>query len=230
MDAKLCEGIRDSSQGSSRPDPRPRWDSRTPYSELQNGQIRLLEISKDPDGASGLLSCVLTVHELEAAPPFTALSYTWGTPHEDIDTLRTEHASTTLRINCNGNTAQVGENLYDFLAHCASHPSPYSEGYLWIDALAINQGDPEERCEQVKLMKKIYQRAIRVVAWLGPADCYTEKAVALMKALYKLDIPDRYCLHPHNVSTDHQNDLLISGNWDAVAQFFRREWFNRTWM
>jgi hypothetical protein len=213
-----------------RPDPTPRWSSTTPYGELKTGQIRLLRISTEAKGISGSLRCTLTVHDLEAAPSFTALSYTWGAPHEDIDTLRTEPSSTTRRINCNGNEAEVGDNLYDFLAHCASHPSEHSSGYLWIDALAINQGDLQERCEQVILMRKIYQRAIGVVVWLGPEDCYTESAVKLMKEFLDLDQQDRLRLHHTEVREDHPNSLLKSRNWQALAQFFRREWFNRTWM
>jgi hypothetical protein len=225
MEADSCERVR----GNSRPDPTPRWDSTTPYSELQDGQIRLLRISP-LERTSGSLSCTLTVHDLETAPSFTALSYTWGTPHEDIYRLRISPATTTRRIDCNGNKAHVGENLYDFLAHCASYPSQHLHGYLWIDALAINQSNLQERCEQVKLMKKIYQRAVEVLVWLGPEDCYTETAVALMNGLLELDRTDRLRLHHTDVRDGHPNSLLNSGNWQALAQFFRREWFNRAWM
>jgi hypothetical protein len=213
-----------------RPDPTPRWSSTTPYSKLQPGQIRLLRISTETEEVYGPLICNLTVHDLETVPPFTALSYTWGTPHEDIDTLRTRPSSTTRRIDCNGNEAEVGDNLYDFLAQCASHPSERSRGYLWIDALAINQSDLQERCEQVMLMKRIYQTAIGVVVWLGPADCYTESAIKLMKDLLDLNQEDRLRLHHTQVREDHPNTLLKLSTWQALAQFFRREWFHRTWM
>jgi hypothetical protein len=230
MEAESCEDIQDGSRSSPRPDPTPRWHSTTPYNKLQDGQIRLLQICPRDEKESCPLNCKLTVHELEHAPKFTALSYTWGKPYEDIDRLRTLPASATLCIDCNGNTGQVGENLFDFLAHYASHPSQYSDGHLWIDALAINQSDLQERSEQVKLMKRIYQRATRVFAWLGPADYHTESAITLMKGLLNLDGTDRLRLHPADVRDDHPNYLLNSSNWQALAQFFRREWFNRTWM
>jgi hypothetical protein len=38
---------------------------------------------------------------------------------------------------------------------------------LWIDAICINQEDLEERENQVRFMCEIYQRAERVVCWLG---------------------------------------------------------------
>lgn len=226
MEAEPCEHVKD----NARPDPTPRWDSTTPYIGLEIGQIRLLQISTQIKGASGPLRCTLTVYDLEMAPSFTALSYTWGAPHEDIHRLRTKPSSTIRRIDCNGNEAQVGENLFDFLAHCASHPSQLSHEYLWIDALAINQSDLQERCEQVKLMRNIYQKANGVVVWLGPEDCYTESAINLMNSLLELDRTDRLRLHHTDVRNDHPNSLLNSSNWQALAQFFRREWFNRTWM
>lgn len=39
---------------------------------------------------------------------------------------------------------------------------------IWADALCINQKDVEERTLQVRLMKRIYQRADTVIVWLGP--------------------------------------------------------------
>jgi hypothetical protein len=214
----------------ARSDPTPRWDDTTPYSDLETGQVRLLQIDATTDDVSNSLKCMLSIHDLDTAPSFTALSYTWGVPHEDIHELRTKPPSTTCRINCNGHEIQVGQTLYDFLAHCASYPSEHSHGYLWIDALAINQGDLQERCEQVKLMRKVYQRATGVVVWLGPEDCYTESAVKLMNDLLELDRQGRLRLHHEDVRDDHPNSLLDSSNWQALAQFFRREWFNRTWM
>jgi hypothetical protein len=38
---------------------------------------------------------------------------------------------------------------------------------LWIDAIRINQKDIKERASQVRLMKDKFQRAAKVVVWLG---------------------------------------------------------------
>jgi hypothetical protein len=217
-------------QAGPRPDPTPRWNTTTPYSALQPGQIRLLQINFLATNVSDPLKCVLSVHDLQSAPPFTGLSYTWGAPHRDIDDLRTVPSSATRQIDCNGSEGHVGENLYDFLAHCAHDDSQHSGRYWWIDALAINQGDIEERCEQVKLMSNIYRRANEVVVWLGPEDRYTKAAVDLMNGLLQLEREDRLGLHHTDVREGHPNGLLRSSNWQALAQFFQREWFNRAWM
>ena len=41
------------------------------------------------------------------------------------------------------------------------------ERTVWADAVCINQGDVEERDEQVRQMAKIYAAASRVIVWLG---------------------------------------------------------------
>ena len=38
---------------------------------------------------------------------------------------------------------------------------------LWVDAVCINQSDIEERGHQVKLMRRIYKNATRVLIWIG---------------------------------------------------------------
>ncbi|CAN9288346.1 unnamed protein product [Alternaria alternata] len=40
--------------------------------------------------------------------------------------------------------------------------------YLWVDAICINQNDSAEKAFQVRNMLIIYEKAIRVIAWLGP--------------------------------------------------------------
>jgi hypothetical protein len=40
---------------------------------------------------------------------------------------------------------------------------------MWIDALCINQDDPAERSEQVKLMADIYRQGGKTLVWIGEA-------------------------------------------------------------
>ncbi|KAH4610249.1 hypothetical protein HBH69_028440 [Parastagonospora nodorum] len=225
----------DSEQGAPveerhKPDPTPKWTSTTPYNELQPGQIRLLQVEAKTSDSHRPLSCTLTVHNLDTAPRYTALSYTWGAPHRNINKLRTDTPSLSRQVKCNGKDGRVGENLYDFLAHCARDTVHDLSGYWWIDALAINQADIQERCEQVEIMSAIYQRATRVVVWLGPEDRHTKPAVELMHGLLQLERETRLSLHHTEVREGHSNRFLDSNNWQALAQFFQREWFNRAWI
>lgn len=116
-------------------------------------QIRLLNISNDTgSGIRRLISCSLTVFSLDDAPAYTALSYEWGSQND-------------RRIIClNGFTTIVRHNLFDFLRQ---YCTVSEKGYLWIDALCINQDDLLERGHQVGFMADIYRQAERVIIWLG---------------------------------------------------------------
>jgi hypothetical protein len=59
-------------------------------------------------------------------------------------------------------------NLWRFLWQARKLPYRFS-GWLWIDALCIEQLDPWEKLEQVKLISAIFGSATRAVIWLGPA-------------------------------------------------------------
>ncbi|KAF2830705.1 HET-domain-containing protein [Ophiobolus disseminans] len=217
-------------QKAPTPDPTPRWTTTAPYTELLSSQIRLLRILPFVDRRETKIICTLSVHDLLNAPAYTALSYTWGVPHREIRKLRRTPPSSTHCIDCNGREAHVGENLYDFLLQCAHDTSGDLHGYLWIDALSIDQGNTQERSEQVKLMGDIYRNADTVFVWLGTEDDSTIQAMDLIKGLLRLGKSGRLNLHPSEVNDEHPNSLLTSGNWQALFQFFRREWFNRAWI
>ncbi len=53
---------------------------------------------------------------------------------------------------------------------------------IWVDAICIAQDQGSENHDQIRLMGDIYQRAVQVVAWLGPvSDRSLEVALALKK-------------------------------------------------
>jgi len=212
------------------PDPTPRWSTTSPYEALRASQIRLLQIHRSDDKTGGQVSCTLASHDLSTAPSFVALSYTWGLPHRDIHKLRKNPSSFKHGISCNGNAAHIGENLYDFLAHCAQNRDHDPNRLYWADALSIDQGNIQERSEQVKLMSQIYQAAVGVLVWLGPEDDYSKPAIDLMNGVLQLDGVGRNRLNPTDVSDDHPNFLLNARSWQALTYFFEREWFNRAWM
>jgi hypothetical protein len=82
----------------------------------------------------------LTIVSLESPPSYSALSYTWGSadPNDDLT------ADYTEKIIVNGCTVVITENLWGALKTIHS-----GEGYLWVDALCINQQDLVERSAQV---------------------------------------------------------------------------------
>ena len=129
------------------------------YEALQRSrnEIRLLKLLPVATNANLRLvpACQLFHVALHEKPKFVALSYVWG------DT-------TDLRMILVGNSRiRVTKNLYDALMVLRL---PKEDLVVWVDALCINQSDDEEKGWQVGLMADIYQKAYKVLAWLGSAE------------------------------------------------------------
>lgn len=86
---------------------------------------------------------------------YEALSYMWGPPEP------------VFPISVDGGTSFVRKNLLNALK---SLRLPTESRLLFIDALCINRGDVPERNRMVALMSQIYQRATKVLIWLGDGD------------------------------------------------------------
>lgn len=98
---------------------------------------------------------MLTTFPFVSAPPYRCLSYVWG---EDVP--QDQH------IIVNDIQVKVRKNLLGFLRRLRAGSSD-PDGYLWIDAICINQADLSERAEQVQMMGYVYRLATGVIAWLG---------------------------------------------------------------
>ncbi|KAF2815277.1 heterokaryon incompatibility, partial [Mytilinidion resinicola] len=84
---------------------------------------------------------------------FEALSYTWGPA-----TTNSYH-----KIYIRGHRLHVTQSLHDALSQLRDEVV----GYLWVDAVCINQNSDAECSSQVLLMGDIYFSALRVIVWLG---------------------------------------------------------------
>ncbi|KAK2603546.1 hypothetical protein QQS21_004315, partial [Conoideocrella luteorostrata] len=116
--------------------------------------IRILTLSPSQDPTDPILVS-LSVASLADEQSYEALSYCWG-----------DSAHRRL-IFCDGKPFPVTENLESALRHLRLAEI---ERVLWVDAICINQDDVSERAYEVRLMRQIYQRANRVVIWLGDGD------------------------------------------------------------
>jgi hypothetical protein len=118
--------------------------------------IRVIEIlHNDTTDPQPLISCKLHVVSLDDTPAYRALSYVWG------------DEAVTRTILVDGYRFNVRKNLFDFLAQYRSNDEG---GYLWIDALCIDQSNVQERNHQVALMGIVYSKAAMVIAWLGSSS------------------------------------------------------------
>ncbi|KAF2501347.1 HET-domain-containing protein [Lophium mytilinum] len=164
----------------------------------------------------------------EYQPRYEALSYTWGSAENP------ENAYVVAAVSQAVSLLPVTRNLsvaLRYLRYCDK------SRMLWVDAVVINQGDENERNEQVKRMANIYKSAERVIIWLGPeADNsklaintldyiaaqveFTKDSCAMRSPTAKE--PDWYdpdCVLPYDDRT-----------WLAVQELLTRSWFSRVWV
>ncbi len=112
---------------------------------------------------------------LSSHPQYRALSYCWGSLDElkPLTVVFEDDGDAPISSGAIGEPRdtrsrsvmfQVTANLHDALA---SFRRSEEHSYLWVDMLCINQGDVDERSEQVRSMRSIYESAESVVVWLG---------------------------------------------------------------
>jgi hypothetical protein len=69
-------------------------------------------------------------------------------------------------IQVNDSTQNVTLNLRTALEHLRQK---HEDVVIWVDAVCIDQNNPEEKSDQVQIMTEIYASAKCTVVWLGPA-------------------------------------------------------------
>jgi hypothetical protein len=182
------------------------------YQRLQSPKsIRLVRLITLPQGAYPDLprfGCFLQHFELGSAPPFHALSYTWGDAvQESIKSVEEEEASENskrlpifLGRSEHGsepapNAGAEDENSRKKQISVIGTPylitenlrdalnrlfiSGYQDQWMWIDSLCIDQNNTEEKGHQVSLMGDIYSNAEAVVVWLGADETDLEDFIWL---------------------------------------------------
>lgn len=127
--------------------------------------IRLVVLHRRPknDTARSQLSCEVVEASVDDAPPYFALSYTWGgeTPSEPL-TVRGGAFQQQLLIT--PNCAAALRVLQRSLTRKVRRRRTLR---VWVDAICIDQARGDERNAQVAMMAEIYERASKVVVWLG---------------------------------------------------------------
>jgi hypothetical protein len=181
------------------------------YGRLESPRhIRLLRLNKRSFFTEP--SCELIHVSLDDAPYFEAISYTWG-PKDPSIPIMVDGSQILV-------TAAVDELL--FYRRSISHSKLF-----WIDAICINQSDMVEKGEQLPLMTEIYQRASRVLVWLGAPESSRDTRI-VRKMVRALAWP-RFMLPSF---TNFVRNAFPSEEeaYVAVGRLFSHPWFERIWV
>lgn len=118
--------------------------------DSENGEIRVAELL--PGQYNHPVELRLHTKNLDDRPDYEALSYAWG------------KTMSPRRALLNGCPLHITESLDLGLRRLRFVDR---SRILWVDALCINQGDIQERSQQVQHMAMIYSSAREVLIWLG---------------------------------------------------------------
>ncbi|GAB1319666.1 hypothetical protein MFIFM68171_09876 [Madurella fahalii] len=201
-------------------------DSETPkiYQGLNVGasRIRLLQLSSssNDDQLVGTLSRRL----VELSGGFWAISYVWG-PKGGGFTFATDQGSIPI-------TESLATCLKTLRREGVKKP-------IWADAVCINQNKKLEKAMQVRRMGSLYERASKIIIWMGRGDNAdnTSTAIQLLTALHANQCYT--CKEKHDgraiISSQERDFGLRAAALDAldqnpIIQFLHRKWFGRAWI
>jgi hypothetical protein len=149
------------------------------YTPLKKPKEDLRLIRIDHGQENEKLRCIMHTYASDQWRYMTyqALSYTWG------------DGTRKAPISINGHDFLVTTNLEDALRHlrCSTHSESTMQVPFWIDAICVNQEDSNERDAQARRMKSIYERAARVIIWLGKYNEPTDETLCLDLSRWHID-------------------------------------------
>ena len=178
------------------------------YKALERGQFRLLTLlSITTESDHVLISFELKHEEVESAPPFYAVSYSW------------EGQSPCIPTTCDGGGLLITPTLFAFFMFMFQEKN---FGPFWIDAISIQQDDPVEKAAQVKVLDSYFAKASAVLAWLGPStEPIDEFFDRVLTPLESAEDGEQVMVPPAD------QDSLV---WPGFLELLDRSWFRRLWI
>ncbi|KAL2065917.1 hypothetical protein VTL71DRAFT_3587 [Oculimacula yallundae] len=182
------------------------------YSPLKAPEFRLLRLRHDEP--SSLMRCDLRTAVIASPeyPPYTAISYCWGDP------------TAIHPILVNGQDFKVTQSVHDLFTALLSK----SIGWMWIDAICINQSDNEEKSWHVGYMGQVYSNAKLCRIWLGVEAEGSQMAISFLRAV-RLDLLEASSVTEKRALIQGPNAQNSHDKWQALIRLFERQWFYRIW-
>ena len=183
--------------------------------------VRVLRLY--PGSYGDPLSGALNLVNLDAAPPYTCLSYTWGEP------------DFTCQISIDGKRMSITTNLHDALQRLRSSNDNVD---IWVDAICINQADLNERNSQVQMMGRIYRGCEECLVYLGEEYDHSERVPDFLQTLHNgyqflfenERITEFQIIPPPSHKYWNVMPALDHPGWRALLLFMSRPWFRRVWI
>jgi len=181
----------------------------TPLNETSR-EIRILTLLAGRNDDT--VECTLETAWLDDPGRYEALSYAWG------------GWSLPCSIFVDNRDFSITTSLLTALQHLRY---PTAARRLWIDAICINQIDKPEQTHQVQLMRDIYQRASRVLVWLGPEE---ENSDLGMSALAQAAIATEDSPANTTETSEEAFSTLDLTALRAIDSILTRAYWRRAWM
>ena len=171
---------------------------------LETTRVLTLSPGNWTDPLSGALTTMSTIDP----GPFEALSYVWGR-HHSWDTIAVD-----------GKLVKLTTTLAVMLRRLRHPDQPR---VIWADQICINQEDLIERSQQVRHMNSVYQKASRVLVWLGDDTTgHAEKAFDLIRSLTAIS-QDTLLLKQFK-EKQASFDWFPDEYWVSLSELFRQPW------
>ena len=191
------------------------------YQRLGPRCIRLLILHPRP--AHEKIRCTMFATNLDEAPGFEAVSYVWG------DGTRNHMA------HVNGYTLFIPQNAFHVLHDMSSTLMPR---LIWIDTICMNQGDMQERSEQVQIMADIYSSARLVTIWMRTRPVLTNQTIRELAIDTEVAAGAIVMLNQFANYPDGRNEQNVKRLWHATSPKVREsimglvenQWFERMWV
>ena len=161
----------------------------------------------------------LKVFSLQKAPPFAALSYSWGDRRGDVF-INIDTGSTTagLLISTDLHRAMIRLSKANRQRQKtdALGEATRKLRWLWIDAICIDQTSNSEKSHQVTMMRTIYKAADRVYVWLGEGTSWIDRGPDILqtRSLWKATLRA-------GINLDKIKEWILQG---------MHVWWNRLWV
>ena len=140
--------------------------------DAKKDEIRVITIQPSED-YSPAIHCILqtiSIQDGQSTVPYDAISYFWGSTATTENIIVYDKPPVDEHHYCRFEvpvTPALTGALRHFRAKATRLGKPL---VLWTDAVCINQRDVAERSQQVLMMRKVFEAATSVLAWLGEGD------------------------------------------------------------